>query len=290
MAVAHKSVVPVNSSEFTIENGPGCDAPNSDSGKIRTLLVDDQSSGLGVLRNILRFEPDVEVIGTASNGPEAIEAINRLAPDLVFLDVQMPGADGFGVVAGIEAEKMPIIVFVTARDDFALKAFEAQALDYVVKPCQPARLHSAVARAREQIRNHQNGDIRQKLDSLIQNLKTDSKYPERLAVKTNGRIVFLRLTDLDMVEAADNYVKLYAGKETHMLRETLGTLEDKLPPGRFVRISRSAIVNVESVKELHPLFHGEYSVALKNGSRATLTRGYREQLRQLGVTVLASKS
>ncbi|HEV2320372.1 MAG TPA: LytTR family DNA-binding domain-containing protein [Verrucomicrobiae bacterium] len=272
------------------ENGPGCDVPNSASAKIRTLLVDDQSSGLSVLRNILRFEPDIEIIGTASNGRDAIDAINRLAPDLVFLDVQMPVLDGFGVVAGIQVEKAPIVVFVTARDDCALQAFEAQALDYVVKPCQPARLHSAVARARQQIQNHQNGDIRQKLDSLIQNLKIQPQYPERLAVKSNGRIVFLRLTDLDMVEAADNYVKLYSGKETHLLRETLGTLEEKLPPGRFVRISRSAIVNVESVKELHPLFHGEYSVALKNGSRTTLTRGYREQLRQLGVTAMAPKN
>lgn len=252
--------------------------------------MDDQSSGLTVLRNLLRFEPDIEIIGTASNGPEAIEAINRLAPDLVFLDVQMPGLDGFGVVAGIRVEKVPIIVFVTARDDCALKAFEAQALDYVVKPCQPARLHSAVARARQQFQSHQNGDIRQKLDSLIQGLKAEPQYPERLAVKTNGRIIFLRLTDLDLVEAADNYVKLYTGKETHLLRETLGTLEEKLPPSRFVRISRSAIVNVESVKELHPLFHGEYSVALKNGTRATLTRGYREQLRQLGVTAQAPKN
>jgi two-component system LytT family response regulator len=279
-----------NSSEFTIENSPGCDAPVSNGGKIRTLLVDDQSSGLSVLRNLLRFEPDIEVIGTASNGPDAIEAINRLTPDLVFLDVQMPGLDGFGVAAGIHVEKVPIIVFVTARDDCALKAFEAQALDYVVKPCQPARFHSAVARARQQFQRHQNGDIRQKLDSLIQSLKTEPQYPERLAVKSNGRIVFLRLTDLDMVEAADNYVKLYAGKETHLLRETLGTLEEKLPPNRFVRISRSAIVNVESVKELHPLFHGEYSVALKNGSRTTLTRGYREQLRQLGVTAQTPKN
>ncbi|HEX3627272.1 MAG TPA: LytTR family DNA-binding domain-containing protein [Verrucomicrobiae bacterium] len=273
-----------NSPDFTTENGPDCEAPASNGAKIRTLLVDDQSSGLTVLRNILRFEPDIEIIGTASNGPDGIEAINRLAPDLVFLDVQMPGLDGFGVVAGIKSETMPIIVFVTARDDCALKAFEAQALDYVVKPCQASRLHSAVARARQQLHSHQNRDIRQKLDSLIDKLKGETKYPERLAVKSNGRIVFLRIEDLDLVEAADNYVKLYAGKETHLLRETLGTLEDKLPPGRFVRISRSAIVNVESIKELHPLFHGEYSVALKNGSRATLTRGYREQLHQLGVS------
>lgn len=250
--------------------------------------MDDQSSGLAVLRNILRFEPDVEIIGTASNGREAIEAINQLKPDLVFLDVQMPELDGFGVVAGITAEKAPIIVFVTARDDCALKGFEAQALDYVIKPCQPARLHSAVQRARQQLQSHQNGDIRQKLDSLIQSLKGEPKYSERLAVKSNGRIVCLRLAEIDMVEAADNYVKLYAGKQTHMLRETLAALEEKLPPARFVRISRSAIVNLESVQELHPLFHGEYLVALKNGARPTLTRSYRDQLQQLGIA-LASK-
>lgn len=249
--------------------------------KIRTLLVDDQSSSLAVLRNVLRFEPDVEIIGTASNGREAIEAINHLTPDLVFLDVQMPEVDGFGVVAGIKVEKMPVVIFVTARDDYALKGFEAQALDYVIKPCQPGRLHSAVERARRQLQNHGNTDIRRKLDSLIQGLKGEPKYPERLAVKSNGRIVFVRLADIDMVEAADNYVKLYTGKETHMLRETMGALEEKLPPTRFVRISRSAIVNIESVRELNPLFHGEYSVTLKNGTRATLTRSYREQLRQL---------
>jgi len=273
-----------NLSAFTVENGQGCDAPVSSGGKIRTLLVDDQASGLSVLRNVLRFEPDIEIVGTASNGREAIEIITRLTPDLVFLDVQMPEVDGFGVVAGLELEKMPVIVFVTARDDCALKGFEAHALDYVIKPCQPARLQSAVERARQQIRNHQNGDIRQKLDCLIRGLKGETNYPERLAVKSNGRIVFVRLADIDMVESADNYVKLYAGKETHLLRETLGALEEKLPPARFVRISRSAIVNVESVKELHPMFHGEYSVTLKNGSRATLTRSHREQLRLLGVT------
>lgn len=286
-----KHVVPNILSEVRTENSPESDVTVPSSPKIRTLLVDDQSSGLAVLRNILRFEPDIEIVGTASNGREAIDAINQSRPDLVFLDVQMPELDGFGVVAGITVEKAPIIVFVTARDDCALKGFEAQALDYVVKPCQPARLHSAVQRARQQLQNHQNGDIRRKLDSLIQSLKGEPKpaYPERLAVKSNGRIVFVRLTDIDMVEAADNYVKLYAGKQTHLLRETLGTLEEKLPPARFVRISRSAIVNLESVLELHPLFHGEYLVALKNGARATLTRSYREQLRQLGIAAVAPK-
>jgi len=251
--------------------------------KIRTLLVDDQSTGLTVLRDMLRYEPDIEIVGTAANGHQAIESINQLAPDLVFLDVQMPEVDGFEVVAQIKLSHMPIIIFVTGHDDYALKAFEAHALDYLVKPCQLARLRSAVQRARQQIQSHQNGDIQQKLDSLMQDLKADTKYPERLAVKSNGRIVFLRLTEIDMVEAADNYVKLYVGNETHMLRETLTALEEKLPPDHFVRISRSTIVNIESVKELHPMFHGEYRVTLRNGTHATLTRGYREQLRQLGV-------
>jgi len=191
--------------------------------------------------------------------------------------------DGFEVVAQIKLPRMPVIIFVTGRDDLALKAFEAHALDYLVKPCKMDRLKSAVQRARQQIQSNQNGDIQEKLDGLLDDLKAVSKYPERLAIKSNGRIVFLRLTDIDLVESADNYVKLYVGKETHMLRETMTALEEKLPPDRFVRISRSTIVNIESVKELHPMFHGEYMVSLRNGTRATLTRGYREQLRQLGV-------
>jgi two-component system LytT family response regulator len=252
--------------------------------KIRAILVDDQPTGLAVLRDMLHhFEPDIEIIGMAASGREAVESINQLAPELVFLDVQMPEVDGFEVVAQIKLPRMPIIIFVTGRDDLALKAFEAHALDYLVKPCKMDRLKSAVQRARQQIQSNQNGDIQEKLDGLLNDLKAVSKYPERMAVKSNGRIVFLRLTDIDLAEAADNYVKLNVGKETHMLRETMTALEEKLPPNRFVRISRSTIVNIESVKELHPMFHGEYMVSLRNGARATLTRGYREQLRQLGV-------
>jgi two-component system, LytTR family, response regulator len=252
--------------------------------KISAIIVDDQSTGRTVLRDMLAHtDPDIEIVAMATGGREAIEMINQLAPDLVFLDVQMPEVDGFGVLEQIKLPRMPIIVFVTGRDDFALKAFEAHALDYLIKPCQMARLRSAIQRARQQLVSHHAGDIQQKLDGLLQDLKAGSKYPERLAVKSNGRIVFLKLTDIDLVEAADNYVKLYVSNETHMLRETMTALEQKLPPDRFVRISRSTIVNIESVKELHPMFHGEYMVSLRNGTRVTLTRGYREQLRQLGV-------
>jgi two-component system LytT family response regulator len=178
---------------------------------------------------------------------------------------------------------MPIIIFVTARDDVALKAFDAHALDYIVKPCQTERLRLTLQRVRQQIQSNQTGEIQRKLDELLRDLKVGSGYPERLTIKSNGRILFLRVTDIDLVEAADNYVKLFVGNETHLYRETMTALEEKLSPDRFVRISRSAIVNVESVKELHPLFHGEYRISLRNGTRVTLTRTYREQLRQFGV-------
>ena len=238
---------------------------------------------MAVLRDMLAYDPDIEIVGTAAGGRQAVESINQLAPDLVFLDVQMPVLDGFEVLAQIKLPQMPVIIFVTAHDDFALKAFEAHALDYLVKPCRLERLRSAVQRAKQQIQNNQSGEIQQKLDGLLHDLKVGSKYPERLAVKSNGRILFLRLRDIDLVEAADNYVKLCVGHETHMFRETMTALEEKLPPDRFVRISRSTIVNIEAVKELHPMFHGEYMVSLRNGTRATLTRNYREQLRHFGV-------
>ncbi len=251
--------------------------------KIRTLIVDDELLGREALNHLLEQEPGIEVVGMAPNGNEAVESINRLAPDLVFLDVQMPDLDGFEVAAKINRTRMPIIIFVTARDDAALKAFDTHALDYIVKPCRADRLRLALQRVRQQIQRNQNGEIQQKLDELLRDLRVVSRYPERLTIKSNGRILFLRVTDIDLVEAADNYVKLHIGNETHLHRETMTALEQKLPPDRFLRISRSAIVNVESVKELHPLFHGEYKVSLRNGTRVTLTRGYREQLRQLGV-------
>jgi two-component system LytT family response regulator len=250
---------------------------------IRILIVDDQLLGREALRHLLQQESDLEIVGMAANGREAIESINELAPDLVFLDVQMPEMDGFEVAALMDRSRRPAIIFVTAHNEFAVKAFEAHALDYLVKPCQPERLRLALQRARQQLQKNQTGEIQQKLDELLRDLKVGSRYPERLTIKSNGRILFLRVADIDLVEAADNYVKLHVGNETHLFRETMAALEEKLSPDRFVRISRSVIVNVESVKELHPLFHGEYTVSMRNGTRVTLTRSYREQLRQFGV-------
>jgi two-component system LytT family response regulator len=252
--------------------------------KIRTLIVDDQLLARELLRRMVKDEPDIEVVGMPASGPEALTAINTLAPDLVFLDVRMPELDGFGVLAQINPARMPIIIFVTANDDFALRAFEVHALDYLVKPCTADRLQTALHRARNQIHRNQAGEIQRRLTALLEDVKVQPNLAERLPVKSEGRIIFLRLTDVDWVEAADNYVKLHVGKDEHMLRETMTALESKLPSSRFLRISRSAMVNIEQIKELHPMFHGEYVVILRTGARLTLTRGYRDKLQRLGLT------
>ncbi len=252
--------------------------------KIRTLIVDDQLMARELLRRMLKDEPDIEIVGMPASGWEAVQAINSLSPDLVFLDVRMPELDGFGVLAQIDPARMPVIIFVTANDDFALRAFDVHALDYLVKPCTMDRFQTALHRARRQIHRNQARDIQRRLTALLEDLKAQPKLAERLPVKSEGRIIFLRLMDIDWVEAADNYVKLHSGNEAHMLRETMTALEQKLPLDRFLRISRSAMVNIEQIKELHPMFHGEYIVILRTGVRLTLTRGYRDKLQRLGLS------
>ena len=199
--------------------------------KIRTLLVDDEALARQALQHLLQNESDIEVIGMAASGNEAVAAINRLAPDMVFLDAQMPDLDGFEVAARVNCSPMPVLIFVTAHNDLALKAFDTQALDYLVKPCRPERLRLALQRARHRIQCNQTGEIQRKLDELLRDLKINSEYPERLTIKSNGRILFLRVTDISLVEAAANYVKLYVGNETHLYRETMTALEKKLQKG-----------------------------------------------------------
>jgi two-component system LytT family response regulator len=255
-----------------------------DSGnKIRTLIVDDQLLARELLRRMLKDEADIEIVGMPASGREAVEAINQLEPDLVFLDVQMPELDGFGVLAQIDRAKMPAVVFVTANDDFALRAFEVHALDYLVKPCAVDRFQTTLGRVRSQIQRKQTANVHHRLNAFLEDLKDEPRQADRLAIKSGGRIVFVKVADVDWVEAADNYVKVHAGSDSHLLRDTLSAFESKLPQETFLRISRSTIVNVEQIKELHPMFHGEYVVVLRNGTRLTLTRGYRDKLARLGL-------
>ena len=250
-------------------------------GKIRTMIVDDEPLARRGIRAHLAGEKDVEVVAECGDGREAVRLIRELAPDLVFLDVQMPELDGFGVLEALAAERLPAVVFVTAYDKYALRAFEVHALDYLLKPFDAERFAEALGRARSQIERQGLSEISLRLQSLIDDLRTPAKYAERLVVKTPGRIFFLGVEEIDWVEAADNYVRLHAGRDAHLLRETMNSLEKRLDPAVFLRVRRSAIVNVRRIKELHTLFRGEYEIVLRDGTRLATGRGYRDKLQEL---------
>jgi two-component system LytT family response regulator len=247
--------------------------------KIKTAIVDDEDLARERLRTLLSKEPDIEIAGEASDGQSAISLIEAERPELVFLDVQMPELDGFEVLRALDPDEMPVVVFVTAHDKFALKAFDVHAVDYLLKPFDRERFKTALDRAIQKIRSR--AGTSSALNAVLAETKPAAKPLERLLVKTDGRVLLLKVDDIDWIEAADNYVNLHAGKESHMMRETLSSLEGKLPPARFMRVSRFAIVNLERIQELQPMFHGEYVVVLKTGTKITLTRSYRDKLDQL---------
>jgi two-component system LytT family response regulator len=249
--------------------------------KIRTLIVDDEPLARERVRRFLRDEADVAIIGECSNGAEAIKTIKAEKPDLVFLDIQMPEKNGFEVIKSLDAKSLPTVVFVTAYDQYAIQAFDASALDYLLKPFNRERLHRAVTRAREQIENRNRGKMDERLASLINDLKTEKKYLERLVVKSVGRVFFLRIDEIDWIEAAGNYLKLHVGRDAHLIRETMNSIEAKLNPDKFLRIHRSTMVNIDCIKELHPMFSGDYSVILRNGAELTLSRNFRERFLEL---------
>jgi two-component system, LytTR family, response regulator len=250
--------------------------------RTRILVVDDEPLARERLKSMLRGAAGVELIGEAGDGRDAVEKIRALKPDLVFLDIQMPELDGFGVLNELNDSDRLAVVFVTAYDKFALKAFEVHAVDYLLKPFDKQRFETALKRALDQLARKQPAQINEQLSALLADLKTRAQTPERLAVKSEGRVVFVNISDIDWIEAADNYVALHVGKESHLLRETMASLEARIPKP-FLRISRSTIVNTDRIKELQPLFHGDYAVILKDGTKLTLTRGYRDKLQELGV-------
>ena len=246
--------------------------------KIRTLIVDDEPLARDRLRQLLQSEPDIDLVGECSDGREAVAAIARTLPELVFLDVQMPELDGFGVLEAVGAEAMPLIVFVTAHDRFALRAFEVHAVDYLLKPFDRERFQKALRRAVEQVGNRDAGPIRQRQSALLADWQSS-----QLAVKSGGHVVWVKLDQIDWIGSADNYAELHVGAKSHLLRETLGALETRLAPERFIRISRSAIVNAQRIKEWRRLFHGGYELVLHDGTRLTLSRRHRHKLKQFGL-------
>jgi two-component system LytT family response regulator len=249
--------------------------------RIRTIIADDEPLARRGVRAQLKNQKDFEVISECRNGGEAVEAIETQAPDLVFLDVQMPELDGFGVVETVGAARMPTVIFVTAYDRYALRAFEVHALDYLLKPFDEQRFAAALHRARAHLERKNLDGLGRRLQALLDDMHPRGKYAERLVVKSGGRIFFLSVAEVDWIEAADNYVRLHAGSTSHLLRETMNSLERRLDPDEFVRVHRSRMVNVQKIKELQPMFRGEYDIMLRNGTRLETGRGYRDRVQRL---------
>jgi two-component system LytT family response regulator len=247
--------------------------------KIRALIVDDEQLARQRVRLLLGEEPDVEVIGESRDGFQAVDQIELLKPDLVFLDVQMPEVDGFEVLRRVAQAPLPVVIFTTAYDQHALQAFEVSALDYLLKPFKPSRFREAVERARDLIANKQAGVAARGLLTLLGQPPAPGVARgklTRLAVKTPGKVTFVELDQIQAIEAAGKYAVVHVGKENHVLRESMTSLEFHLPSQRFLRISRSVIVNIDQIKELQPMFKGENLVVLKNGKNYPTTRPLRE--------------
>jgi two-component system LytT family response regulator len=251
----------------------------SDS-QIRALIVDDESPARSRIRQLLRDEADFKIIGECANGREAIETIKQQKPDVVFLDVQMPGLSGIDVCHAISADSNPppLLVFVTAYDQFAVKAFEVHAIDYLLKPFDRERFKQALCHIRQQIQKLNQGGADSRLAALLGEFNTPQRNNERLVFKENGRVVFIKTDTIDWIESDGNYVRMHAGESAHYFRDTLSGLETQLPAGKFMRISRSTIVNLDRIKEMQPLFYGDYLVVLQNGSKLNMSRTYRDRL------------
>ncbi len=248
---------------------------------MRILIVDDEAPARAKMRRYVDEYPDIEIVGEAENGVEAVERIGELQPDLVFLDVQMPELDGFGVIDAIGAASMPYVVFVTAFDEYALKAFEVRALDYLLKPFTPERFAAVLDRARAEVARasgEDSAELRGKLEALLSSVAAGRpRYLQRILVHQAHRALLLPVERIDRVEADRNYVRLHSGGTAFTLRGSLTSLAERLDPEKFLRINRSEIVRLDAVKELQPWFHGDYRVVMGDGTTLMWSRRYRAQ-------------
>ncbi|MFQ6047426.1 MAG: LytR/AlgR family response regulator transcription factor [Gemmatimonadales bacterium] len=260
---------------------------------IRTLIVDDEPSARRGLRLLLRRDPDVEIIGECRNGLEAVRAIGEQDPDLVLLDVQMPGLSGFDVLRQLDSEHIPVVIFVTAYDQYALQAFEAHALDYLLKPFTDRRFRTAMARAKATLQERNLTSFAQRVLTLVHQqaplpgAQSRNRTPcgggrvSRIVVKSRDKVEFVDVPEIDWITARGDYLVVCAGGRRHLVRATMKEMEERLDPARFVRIHRSAIVNLGRVRELQPYFHGDYVVVMHDGAKLRLARRRREDLERL---------
>jgi two-component system LytT family response regulator len=249
---------------------------------MRTIIADDESLARKKLRIMLSTEPDIEIVAECQDGAETVHALAAYEPDLLMLDVQMPVLDGFEVLSRVPAEKMPMVIFTTAYDRHAVQAFEAHALDYLLKPFDQDRLHEAINRAHaELLKTHDREATQRVFRYLSERVALGAAANRRVVIKAGGRVVFLSFDEIDWVEAAANYVRIKVGKESYLLREGIGHIAERLEPTQFIRIHRSIIVNIQKIKELQPVNAGEYIVVLKDGKELSCSRGYRAGLQEL---------
>ena len=248
------------------------------SANIRALIVDDEALARKFIRRMLKDDREIEVVGEASNGKEAVAMIGKHHPDVVFLDVQMPEMNGFEVLESIQADHLPEIIFTKAYEQYSIRAFELHALDYLLKPFDQARFKDAIKHAKERFRSERQQDGRLQIGALLESIRNKPEYLDRVVIKSGGRITFLNTREINWIEADDKYVHLHTDKTNPMVRQTLSAMETQLDPKKFRRIHRSAIVNVERIKELQPLFNGEHSIVLENGTRLTLSRNYKDKM------------
>jgi two-component system, LytTR family, response regulator len=246
--------------------------------KIRTLIVDDEPLARFRIRELLAQDDDLEVIGECCDGEEAVVAIKAEKPDLVFLDVQMPEMDGFQVVETVGAKNMPRVIFVTAFDNYALRAFEVNALDYLLKPFDDARFQLTLERVKKLFFEAKTGSLDERLIALLNHLQPRREFLDKVLIKNNERLFFLETRQIEWIKANGNYAALHAQSTNYLLRETISNLENQLDPAIFLRISRSVIVNINCVKELQQMFHGDYKVVMKDGTQLMLSRRFRDRL------------
>jgi two-component system LytT family response regulator len=265
---------------------PGRSLPSESPARIRAIIVDDEPTARRGVRLLLERDRSVEVVGEASGGVEAAELIRRERPDLAFLDVQMPDCDGFQALSKVDAAAMPAVVFVTAYDEHALRAFEVHAVDYLLKPYDDARFAAALQRAKEEVRRRQVENVNARLVQLLEYLQrtapraeaADESPADRIMIKSSGEILFLKVGEIDWIEAEGDYMKFHVGGRAHLMRETMARLEARLDPKQFIRIHRSTIVNLDRVQKLSPSFAGEYTVILRDGTKLKLSRGFHERI------------
>ena len=251
------------------------------SSKIRVVVADDELLARKFIRRMLKQDPEVEIVAECSNGAEAVATIRKEKPDLVFLDVQMPEMNGFAVLDAVRLDHLPEIVFTTAYESYAIRAFELHALDYLLKPFDQVRFKAALKYAKERFHSQHEEDKRLQVGTLLESIRAQQEYLDRIIIRADGRITFLHTREIDWIEADDKYVHLHTDKGARMVRQTLAAIEDQLDPKKFLRVHRSAMVNVDRIKELQPLFNGEHSLILDDGTRLTLSRKYKDKLFEL---------